>query len=203
VKCSADAVGLPMLSNLSNSRQRRLQMNKLKSLGFLSVITILFSTIFILGMGTANQGVYEYAVVDTQRILAESRIGKQAQGDLEAFKQQSEQRMKTMQENFKRRQQEMQERSATATQQEMENMQKQIQDEAVTLRRAYDDLNRELQKLSQKKLQEMEKMIMPVITEYARQQGLKMVFNKFDGGLVYADDSIDITSTIIYTLDNR
>ena len=38
---------------------------------------------------------------------------------------------------------------------------------------------------------------MPIIDQIGKEQGLTLIFNKFQSGLVYADDTVDITDEVI------
>jgi Skp family chaperone for outer membrane proteins len=43
--------------------------------------------------------------------------------------------------------------------------------------------------------------VMPVINQFGKEMGYTAVFRKFESGLIYADDSIDVTALIIQRLD--
>jgi len=46
-------------------------------------------------------------------------------------------------------------------------------------------------------LQALEAKIKPVIDGIGKEMGLAAIFNKFESGLVYASETIDITDTVI------
>jgi len=48
-----------------------------------------------------------------------------------------------------------------------------------------------------KTLLDLENKIKPVIDAVGKEMGLAAIFNKFESGLVYASDAIDITDTVI------
>jgi len=43
----------------------------------------------------------------------------------------------------------------------------------------------------------LEAKIKPVIDQIGKEMGLAMIFNKFESGLVYASEAIDITDSVI------
>jgi Skp family chaperone for outer membrane proteins len=47
----------------------------------------------------------------------------------------------------------------------------------------------------------IERQILPVIDKLGQEQGYTLIFNKFQSGLVYADDAVDITADVITRLD--
>ncbi|MGZ8797026.1 MAG: OmpH family outer membrane protein, partial [Thermoanaerobaculia bacterium] len=48
-----------------------------------------------------------------------------------------------------------------------------------------------------RELQALEARIKPIIDGIGKEMGLAAIFNKFESGLVYASDAIDITDTVI------
>jgi Skp family chaperone for outer membrane proteins len=47
----------------------------------------------------------------------------------------------------------------------------------------------------------MDQRIMPVITELGRELGYTLIFRKFESGLVFADERVDVTPEVIERLD--
>ncbi len=64
-----------------------------------------------------------------------------------------------------------------------------------------DDANREYTKMRDAELAKIDARVMPVINVVAKEGGYNLVFRKFESGLIYADDAMDITNTVIAKLD--
>jgi outer membrane protein len=76
-------------------------------------------------------------------------------------------------------------------------MQKGIEDKQISIRRFQDDAQREVAEAQRRELGSLEERIMPIIDQIGKEQGLTLIFNKFQSGLVYADETIDITDEVI------
>jgi outer membrane protein len=76
-------------------------------------------------------------------------------------------------------------------------MTKQIEDKGIALKRFEDDAQRDLNAARQRTLGGLEQQIMPIINMVGEEQGFTLIFNKFQSGLVYADQTIDITDEVI------
>ena len=50
-------------------------------------------------------------------------------------------------------------------------------------------------------LGQIDQRVMPVINQAGKDLGYTLIFRKFESGLIYADEAIDITSVIIQRLD--
>jgi outer membrane protein len=143
-------------------------------------------------------------VIEVQRIVQESAIGKESLARVQKLQQ-------TKQEDLTRRQKELrdletkiQEQGKSLSEDAMEKLQKEYQAKAVELKRFQDDAQKELEESQRKELGDLEKRIMPVINEVAREQGYQLVFNKFNSGLLFADDkSVDLTEAVITKFNSQ
>ena len=69
------------------------------------------------------------------------------------------------------------------------------------MRRLQDDATRELQKKKDEVLGSVDQRVMPVINQVGKELGYTLIFRKFESGLIYADEAVDITPVIIQRLD--
>ena len=76
-------------------------------------------------------------------------------------------------------------------------MAKQLSDKKIAAQRFAQDAEREMGEARDRALLELENKIKPVIDPIGKEMGLAAIFNKFESGLVYASDAIDITDTVI------
>ena len=81
-------------------------------------------------------------------------------------------------------------------------LKKELEDKAIELQRFNDDANRDLQQSQEKMLFEIQGKVMPIINAVGREGGYTMIFNKFESGLVYADEAIDITAEVMTRLNS-
>ena len=76
-------------------------------------------------------------------------------------------------------------------------LQKQYQERAISFKRFQDDAQRALDEAQKKELEELQRRVMPVITQIGKEKGFTLIFNKFQSGLVFADDAADITDDVL------
>ena len=65
------------------------------------------------------------------------------------------------------------------------------------MQRYAQDADREVSEARDRTLLELEGKIKPVIDALGKEMGLAVIFNKFESGLVYASEAIDLTETVI------
>ena len=145
---------------------------------------------------TATGG--KIGVIEVQKIVQESAIGKESLARVQKIQQAKQEDLQKRQKELRDMEQKIQDQGKSLSEDAMEKLQKDYQAKALDLKRFQDDAQRELEESQRKELGELEKRIMPVINEVAREQGYALVFNKFNSGLHFADDkSVDLTDAVI------
>ncbi len=137
-------------------------------------------------------------VIEVQKIVQESAIGKESLARVQKVQQAKQDDLAKRQKELRDMEQKIQDQGKSLSEDAMEKLQKDYQAKALDLKRFQDDAQRELEEAQRKELGDLEKRIMPVINEVAREQGYTLVFNKFNSGLLFADDkSADLTEAVI------
>jgi outer membrane protein len=143
------------------------------------------------------------AVINVQRVLAESESGKAALEKLRKMQEERTARLKKMDDEIRTLDTELSQKRMSLSADRIEEMQKQISDRRILLQRAGQDAERELGEARDRELQAMERQIMPLIDELGKEMGFAAIFNKFESGLVYASPAIEITDTVIKRYNER
>ena len=150
---------------------------------------------------TAAASGIKIAVIDTERILLNSQTGKKALADLKKLQEQKENEAKTKQQEIKDLQAKLSDGRLSLAQDKLGEMEKQLEEKLVNLRRFQEDANAELGKKRDQVLASIDQKVMPVINQVGKELGYTLIFRKFESGLIYADEAVDITASIIQRLD--
>ena len=148
-----------------------------------------------------SAGTIKIAVIDTEKILTTSQTGKKALADLKKVQEQKENEGRAKQQEIKDLQAKLTEGRLSLSQDKLTEMEKQLEDKVIALRRFQDDATRDLNKKRDEVLAQIDQKVMPVINQAGKELGYTLIFRKFESGLIYADDTVDITSSIIQRLD--
>ncbi|MGA7992258.1 MAG: OmpH family outer membrane protein, partial [Thermoanaerobaculia bacterium] len=143
-------------------------------------------------------------VIEVQRIVQESAIGKESLARVQKLQQAKQEDLQKRQKELRDLEQKIQDQGKALSEDAMEKLQKEYQAKAVELKRFQDDAQRELEEAQRKELGDLEKRIMPVINDVAKEQGYQLVFNKFNSGLLFADDKgVDLTDAVITKFNSQ
>jgi outer membrane protein len=137
------------------------------------------------------------AVIDVQRVVTESDPGKEVMGKLRSISDAKAQEGQVLQQELSTLQDQFNKQRFTVSEVRQAEMTKEIEDKQIAIRRFQDDAQRELQEAQRRELGGLEERILPIINQIGQEQGYTLIFNKFQSGLVYADETVDITDQVI------
>ncbi len=137
------------------------------------------------------------AVIDVQRVVTESDPGKEVMQRLKGLTDAKSQQGQNLQKEFAALQEQFNKQRFTVSEARQAEMSKEIEDKQIAIRRFQDDAQREVQEAQRRELGGLEERILPIINQIGQEQSFTLIFNKFQSGLVYADETVDITDEVI------
>jgi outer membrane protein len=146
-------------------------------------------------------GTIRVAVIDTEKILLSSNAGKKVVADLKRLQEQREKELAARAAELKDLQAKISDGRLSLAQDKLTDLSKQYEEKEIAIRRAQDDATRELNKKRDDMLAQIDQRVMPVINQVGKDLGYTLIFRKFESGLIYADEAIDITSVVIQRMD--
>lgn len=158
------------------------------------LVTIAVAALAAPMFGQASQRI---AIIDVQKVLTQSTAGKATAEKLKKIREDQTAKAKAMEEDLRKLDAEINSKRLSLSQEKLAEMQKQLSDKQITIQRFGQDADRDFGLARDRELQALDAKIQPVIDAIAKEMGIAAVFNKFESGLVYASDAIDITDTVI------
>ena len=143
------------------------------------------------------------AVIDVQQLVQDSAAGKEAMNRLRALEGEKQVQGKKIADEGAALATQLQTQGATLTDAKRIELQKQIEDKDIEFRHFKEDATQQLEEAKKKELQKLEQQIMPIIVEVGKEMKLEFIFNKFQSGLVYADDKLDITDLVLRRFNTK
>jgi outer membrane protein len=137
------------------------------------------------------------AVVDVQKVLTQSVAGKAAYEKLKKMQDDRVSKAKSMDEEMKKLESDLTTKRISLAEDKLAEMAKQLSDKKIAMQRYAQDADREIGEARDRELQALQVKIEPVIDAIGKEMGLALIFNKFESGLVYASEAVEITDTVI------
>lgn len=137
------------------------------------------------------------AVIEVQRVISESDPGKESLQRLRTLQEKEIEDGRVLQQELDALRDQFSKQRFTLSEDKLAEMTGQIEDKTIALQRFEDDAKRNLEEARRTALQRLEERIMPIISQLGQEQGITVIFNKYQSGLVYADETTDITDEVI------
>ncbi|HKO99422.1 MAG TPA: OmpH family outer membrane protein [Pyrinomonadaceae bacterium] len=134
-------------------------------------------------------------MVDFQKILTESVHGKASVAKLTALQNDRLAKAKTLNDEMRKLDTDSKNPALAAAQRNA--AQQKLADKQLEIKRFAEDADKEIGTTRDRELQSLQARLRPVIDSVGREMGMAAIFNKFESGMVYANDSIDLTNTVI------
>jgi outer membrane protein len=141
------------------------------------------------------------AYVVLQRIANESADGRVATTRIQALQQKKAAELNEKNKSLQTMQQRLEKEGSVMSAAVAADLQKNIEKVTLEVQRFTQDAQAEVQELQQTLQNEFQERLTPVISQVATEMGLHYVFNGPDAGLVWADQSLDISTDVIKKLD--
>lgn len=145
----------------------------------------------------AEGGGARIAVIDVQRLVLESKTGKEVLDRLKNLREQKTAEGEVLKQEITDLQERLEQGRLSLAEEKIADLEKQLEDKMIALRRFSDDADRQLQKEQEEAFARIENEVMPIISALGDEQGFTMIFNKFNSGLLFAVDEVDITDLVL------
>ena len=136
-------------------------------------------------------------VINVERLVQESALGKEAFNRVKKLNDQKKDEGDKLQKELRDMEQKLADQGAALADDKRDALQKSYQEKAIAFKRFQDDATRELEAAQKKELGELERRVFPVINQVGKERGFTLIFNKFQSGLVYADEAVDLTDDVL------
>lgn len=146
---------------------------------------------------------YRVAVVDVQRVVNESIIGKAARSNLEREMQKAKVKLSTLQADFEKQRGDLEKQSAVLSGAALEERREGLAKKQRDVQRTYQDIQEQLARLNDKEIKTVVDEVNTVVQELAKERSYEFVFERDRQAVVYAAPRLDITQEVIAKLDKK
>ena len=136
-------------------------------------------------------------VIDVERVISESAAGKESFLKLKKLQDRKVEEARKFEEELAMMEKTLGEQRFILSDEKLKDLQKGYEDRQIGFKRFKDDTERELKTARDEELKKLEEKIFPIINKVGKDQGYALLFNKYNSGLVFADEAVDITDEIL------
>ena len=158
---------------------------------------------FLLCLPTVVFADVKIGYVDMQRALAEVNEGRDAKERLKSQLEKKQKELDREQQALQREGEQLEKQAAMMTEEARLTKQNQLREKFMVLAQKLEKGKLDMANLERTELDSIFKKMDPIISQIAQREGLSMVFEKSESGLVYALPSLDLTNEIVRVYNDR
>ena len=164
---------------------------------------LLFGLLVSVLWGTPARAAESIAIVDVQKVVNESIIGKAAKSNLEREMQKAKVKLSNLQAEFDKQKGELEKQAAVISKAALEDRRDALAKKQQEVQRAYQDAQEQLAKVNDREIRKVVDEINKVVKELADDRNYEFVFERDRQAIVYSSSRIDITQEVIKLLDKK
>lgn len=165
-------------------------------------IAIVGLAILILaGAAVAQEAAVKIAVIDLDRLVAQSVAGRALQNKLEDFQKAVTTEGKALADKARATKKLIDDGAISLSEERLAELQEQYEDESIAVRRFTESKQREGAKMRDDGLKEIEEKLQPVLDSVQSEGDYDLILNRALGVVVMASEKVDITDQVIAAFD--
>ncbi|HPI94334.1 MAG TPA: OmpH family outer membrane protein [Deltaproteobacteria bacterium] len=153
--------------------------------------------------GTVSAQDLKIVYLDSQKVITDSLIGKDAYAKLKTLSEQKEADLKKREAKIKTLGDQIQAKSATMSAAAKDDLQKQYEKEVKEYNRSYKDAQDDLRNTEMGLMKPWTKELEGIIKEYGEKNKIDLILDRTNPAVIYGSDKIDITKTILDLFNKR
>jgi outer membrane protein len=157
----------------------------------------------LVAAGAAHAAEFKAGYVDLQRALLEVDEGRAAKARLKKMVEDKQKELDKEQETLRKEMQTLEKQATAMSEETRIKKQTELQQRALALGQKWEKGQAEMSQRERSELQVIFAKMDPIIAEIAQREGLTMVFEKTDSGLVYAPPAMDLTNELVRLYNTR
>jgi outer membrane protein len=143
------------------------------------------------------------AIVDVQRVVNESIIGKAARSNMESQIQKAKVKLGNLQADLEKGKADLQKQSGILSGAALEERRESLGKKQLEAQRVYQDMQEQLAKANDREIRKVVEEVQKVVDELADDKDYTFIFEKDRQSVIYANPGLDITQEVVKILDKR
>lgn len=168
-----------------------------------SVCSLVVGCVCLLLSLVADCKADKLAVVDIQRVVNESILGKAARKNLEAQVTNETARLETLKQEMIKLQDNLKKQASVLSGAALQAKQDELRRKERELQSSYQDKQRELARKNEEEIGSVVQQVDKIVKRLADKERYRFVLERDPRAIVYASDQVDITKKVIEILDEE
>ena len=165
-------------------------------------VTVL-AILFCIGVHNARGADLKIGFINSQRIIDESKAGRETTRKMEAFKTENTGKLERMNKEIEDLAQELRKKEFALSPEKKREIEDTIRQKRLELKFFKEDKEKELKELFYENLKNVENEVLSIVQRIGQEEGFDLVLGRDESGILYANPKIDITDKVIRIYDQQ
>lgn len=142
-------------------------------------------------------------IIDTQRVITESIIGKAAKNNLEVEIKKGQAKVAALKADFERQRSDLEKQSAILSGSALESRREELERKQVEFQRVFQDIQEKLTRSNDAEISKVVSQINELVKALAQEKEYQFVFERDRKSVLFSSERIDITDEVVKSLDKK
>ncbi len=142
-------------------------------------------------------------IIDTQRVITESIIGKAAKNNLEVEIKKGQAKVAALKADFERQRSDLEKQSAILSGSALESRREELERKQVEFQRVFQDIQEKLTRSNDAEISKVVSQINELVKALAQEKEYQFVFERDRKSVLFSSERIDITDEVVKNLDKK
>jgi outer membrane protein len=143
------------------------------------------------------------AVVDLERVLAESKEGQSLKSRLEKLQTELQTKLSSKTSEVQTLREQIAAQQGSAKPEDLEVLQQELQIKTAEAQREMQAAQKQMQQAQQAGLSSLQNKLIPIVQDIGKERNYTVVMQKIEEMFLYVDDEVDITDQVIKRMDAK
>jgi len=164
-------------------------------------VFVLAGTLVAGGVIPADAQGIKVGFVNIQRVVVGSKRGKDVLAGLQTERDAKQREVEAMEKEVRQMEADLEKQQSVLSEEAKRERERAIRDRTRDLRRTVEDLNRFFAEREQDVQQQLLREVGAVVSTYGKEKGYVLIFEVRAAGVIYGDESADLTNQMIAVYD--
>lgn len=142
-------------------------------------------------------------IIDTQRVITESIIGKAAKNNLEVQIKKGQAKVAALKADLEKQRSDIDKQSAILSGAALESRREEFERKQVESQRTYQDIQEKLARSNEAEISKVVSQINELVKALAQEKEYQFVFERDRKSVLFSSERIDITDEVVKSLDKK
>ena len=142
-------------------------------------------------------------IIDTQRVITESIIGKAAKNNLEVEIKKGQAKVAALKADFERQRSDLEKQSAILSGSALESRREELERKQVEFQSIFQDIQEKLARSNDAEISKVVSQINELVKALAQEKEYQFVFERDRKSVLFSSERIDITDEVVKSLDKK